>query len=79
MKDIVLRALIGVEIRLKQSVQINYIVAKFYFLNFKGGEEDKTGFSVLTTMELNLPVEITESCKRRVPYYELINFTCTRC
>jgi hypothetical protein len=41
------------------------------FLNFKGTpsrEEHKTGFSVLTTIELNLLVEFTRFCKRRPPY-----------
>jgi hypothetical protein len=46
------------------------------FLNFKGTpsrEEHKTGFSVLTTNELNLLAEFTKSCKRRPPYNELRN------
>jgi hypothetical protein len=70
-KGIVQRDLTGVETRLKRSVLMNLIVAKSAFLNFKGTpsrEEHKTGFSVLTTTELNLPVEFTEFCKRRPPY-----------
>jgi hypothetical protein len=42
-------------------------------LNFKGTpsrEEHKIGFSVLTTIELNLPVEFIKFCKRRAPYIE---------
>jgi hypothetical protein len=45
---------------------INYIVAKFAFMNFKetsSQEGHKTGFSALTTIELNLLAEFTKSCK----------------
>jgi hypothetical protein len=47
---------------------MNYIVAKFK--GTPSQEEHKIGFSVLTTIELNLPVEFTKFCKRRAPYIE---------
>ncbi len=59
-KSIVQRDLTGVETRLKRSVLMNYIVAS--------REEHKTGFSILTTIELNLLVEFTKFCKRQPPY-----------
>jgi hypothetical protein len=48
-------------------------------MNFKGTpsrEEHKIGFSVLTTIELNLPVEFTKFCKRRAPYIEFLKKPC---
>jgi hypothetical protein len=36
-------------------------------------KKHKTGFSVLTTIELNLPDELTKSCKQRAPDNELSN------
>jgi hypothetical protein len=56
-KGIVHRDLTGVETRLKRSALMNYNVAKFAILIFKGTlsrEEHRTDFSVLTTIELNL-------------------------
>jgi hypothetical protein len=46
------------------------------FLNFNGTpsrEEQKTGFSVFTTIELNLLAEVTKSCKQWSPYDDLRN------
>jgi hypothetical protein len=43
----------GVKTKLKQSLLMNYIVAKFAFMNFKetsSQEEHKTAFSALTTI-----------------------------
>ncbi len=34
----------------------------------------KTSFGVLTTIELNLQVELTKSCKRRAAYIQLNRF-----
>ncbi len=64
LKGIVQRDLTEVETRLKRFVLMKLIVAKFD-LNFKGTpsrEEHKTGFSVLTTIQLNLPLEFTKFC-----------------
>jgi hypothetical protein len=35
--------------------------------------EHNTSFSVLTKIELNLPVEFTKSCQRWAPFSELEN------
>ncbi len=78
-KGIVQRDLTGVETRLKKSVLLSYSVGKFFF-NFKGTpswEKHKTGFSVLTTIELNLLVEFTKSCKLRPPYNDIRNLAHT--
>ncbi len=57
------RDVTGIGIRLKQSVLINFMYyRKDFFFIFKGSpsrKERKTCFSVLTTIELNLPVEFT--------------------
>jgi hypothetical protein len=34
------------------------------------GEKHKTSFGVLTTIELNLQVELTKSCKQRAAYIQ---------
>jgi hypothetical protein len=60
-KGIVQRDVRGVESRLKQSLD-NYLVAFVYFLKIKRTplrEKLETGFSIVTTIELNLPVECT--------------------
>jgi hypothetical protein len=78
-KGIVQRDLTGVETRLKRSALVNYIVAKFAFLILKEHyhEGHKTGFSILTTIELNLQAEFTKSCKRRPSYNDLRNLAPT--
>jgi hypothetical protein len=57
-----------------QTIRIDKLHCRqVFYLNFKGTpsrEEHKIGFSVLTTIELNLPVEFTKFCKRRTPYIE---------
>jgi hypothetical protein len=58
------RDLTGVESRLKRSALINYLVALVNFFNSKEHScerSKKNSFSVLTTIELNLPVEFTIS------------------
>jgi hypothetical protein len=51
---------------LKKSVYITDLFFKFN--GMPSGEEHKTGFSVLTTIELNILVEITKSCKQQIPH-----------
>jgi hypothetical protein len=55
------RDVTGVEIELKISVLKNNTTGKI-FLKFKGTPsqaEHKTGFSLFTTIEMNLPVKLT--------------------
>ncbi len=78
LKGIVKWDLTGVETRLKHSVLLSYSVGKFSFwILIFSWEKYKTGFSVLTTIEFNLPVEFTKSCKRRPPYNDLRNLAYT--
>jgi hypothetical protein len=48
----------------KQSVLIYYVTFSLYFslLKSPSRKDYKTGFSVLTTTELSLQVELTDSC-----------------
>jgi hypothetical protein len=55
-----------VESRVKKSLYITDLFFKFNGMH--SGEEHKTGFSVLTTIELNILVEFTKFCKRRIQY-----------
>ncbi len=43
----------------------------FLFKETPSGEKHKTSFGVLTTIELNLQVELTKSCKRRAAHIQL--------
>ncbi len=45
-----------------------------YVFIFKETHHEKTSFSVLTTIELNLQVELTKSCKRRAAYIQFNRF-----
>ncbi len=50
---------------------------KDLFLKVKGtssGEESKIGSRVITTIELNLPVEFTKTCKQWAPHVEFTVF-----
>jgi hypothetical protein len=46
----------------------------FIFKETPSREKHKTSFGVLTTIELNLQVELTKSCKRRAAYIEFSRF-----
>jgi hypothetical protein len=60
---------------LKQCTLTNYITGKIFL--FKGSpsrEGHETGFSVLTTIELCLPVEFTKPWKQRTVYIKFNRF-----
>jgi hypothetical protein len=46
----------------------------FIFKETPSREKHKTSIGVLTTIELNLQVELTESCKRRAAYIQFSRF-----
>jgi hypothetical protein len=46
----------------------------FLFKETPSREKHKTSFGVLTTIELNLQVELTKSCKRRAAYSQFNRF-----
>jgi hypothetical protein len=46
----------------------------FIFKETPSREKHKTSFDVLTTIELNLQVELTKSCKRRAGYIQFNRF-----
>jgi hypothetical protein len=46
----------------------------FIFKETPSREKHKTSFGVFTTIELNLQVELTKSCKRRAAYIQLNRF-----
>ncbi len=46
----------------------------FIFKETTSREKHKTSFGVLTTIELNLQVELTKSCKRRAAYIKFNRF-----
>jgi hypothetical protein len=64
------------------TVKLKYSVGKFCFSNFKGTpswEKHKIGFSILTTIELNLLVEFPKFCKQRPLYNDLRNLAYISC
>jgi hypothetical protein len=46
----------------------------FIFKATPSRDKHKTSFGVLTTIELNLQVELTKSCKRRAAYIQFSRF-----
>jgi hypothetical protein len=46
----------------------------FIFKETPSREKHKTSFGILTTIELNLQVELTKSCKRRAAYIQFNRF-----
>ncbi len=46
----------------------------FIFIETPSREKQKTSFGVLTTIELNLQVELTKSCKRWAAYIQFNRF-----
>jgi hypothetical protein len=46
----------------------------FIFKETPSREKHKTSFGVLTTIELNLQVELTKSCKQRAAYIQCNKF-----
>ncbi len=46
----------------------------FIFKETPSREKHKTSFGVLTTIELNLQVELTKSCKRRAAHSQINRF-----
>jgi hypothetical protein len=54
--------------------QYDRFASIFIFKETPSREKHKTSFGVLTTIELNLQVELTKSCKRRAAYIQLNRF-----
>jgi hypothetical protein len=79
-KGIVQRDLTGVKTQ-AQTISTDKLSCRPCFdLNFNGTphrEKLKTGFSVVTTIELKLLVKLTKSCKRWLACNELKNYLCT--
>jgi hypothetical protein len=75
-KGTVRRDISGAKNRLKGTVLINYITASlnFHFKERPSWGKYKASLSILTSIELNLQVELTNSCKQRSPYFQFSIF-----
>jgi hypothetical protein len=80
LNGIVQRDLTGVKTQ-AQTISTDKLSCRPCFdLNFKGTphrEKLKTGFSVVTAIESNLLVKLTQSCNGWLAYNELKNYLCT--